>query len=554
MLYLASNKPIGSGQYLSFYVKWDGTQTAGTGYTTDWGTESVAYPITVGTSGGGNITLVSGRRYYVVQQTKYGHISDLNPVSASTGPLTNQSVPLSNILYNDDTQVTSRLLLATADGGDETLLYLLATLPDNSVSTYTDNVAEADLLASPIYQELDPYGNQIGVADNTPPPFEYGAASFPSYSSYLLLHNGRLYLAAQQSLFFSKNLGELTTSTNTVCGKWEECWPADYVMPVSTEAENITGLLSDGVNLYIGTQRHIRRLQGDGPTGNNPFVYPQVLFNNVGVVNQEVWVRVFQEGAPVGAIWLTPDGRIIMSDFQSYQDIGHPVQDVLNNINYAVCSGQAQTACFAEYFTSDAYDLYMLAVPTGNNTTPDTVLVFDLRGGQWGVWTLTDTPSVFHCNITQTGFPNWYMGSSSIVNNYTTLWRFDSSTLQDRDGWAAAGVAAVPVVSAVQTSWMHFGMPVDRKWLNELEVITEDPNSLISVYGASIGTDFVAPISIVTNQALIQSPFGPYKVYLLNSTNPCKYRYYSFKFQSSSTSVAPMLEAFNAEVIPIHKL
>jgi len=500
------------------------------------------------TSSSGAITLIYGRNYFITYNNSFtGHYSDLSPVSASTGPLTAKEVvlDLSGDSTPADSQVTDLIILATADGGDETLLYFVASVPKGT-TTYTDNTDEPTLLANPVYQETDSFGNNFGVADNTPPPQLTGSLTV----TYPLVHNGRLFLAGNQSIFFSKALADLTTSTGVIAGKWEESWPASYVMTVSSEAEFITGLLSDGVSLYIGTNQHIRRVTGDGPTGTNPFVLPQVIFNNVGVVNQEVWQKVYQQGQPVGCMWLTPNLRVIGSDFSTYRDLGTPVQDILNTINTAVFTDATPGVCFAGYFGDESYDIYLLAVPTGDSTVANTVLMYDLRNNQWHTWSLAngvEVPTTFLYNLAQNGTTNWYFNTSD-----HSLYRFDETTQFDRNLTANP----IPVAATVVSAWMHMGMPVDRKWLNEIEVLSADPNLKVTVDGASTTDDFNFPFLLKGNSPLILSPFGTYKVFLAVTEAPAKFRYYRFTFFSETVDLlnTSFLGGYNIEAIPIHKL
>lgn len=90
-----------------------------------------ASPITIGAFAGTGVTLVSGRTYFTTYYNSLvGDFSDLSLPSASTGPVNNQSIPLSTIPVSSDPQVDRKKVLATADGGDQTTLYELTDLPD----------------------------------------------------------------------------------------------------------------------------------------------------------------------------------------------------------------------------------------------------------------------------------------------------------------------------------------------------------------------------------------------------------------------------------------
>jgi hypothetical protein len=481
--------------------------------------------ITIGAPSAGAVTLTVGRKYtYAYRNSVTGHISNFAPLSASTGPITTDDIPLSGIPQSSDTQVDRVLILATSDGGGEDALYFLADIP-NGTSTLTDNITEEELLARNVYHEIDALGFERGCAENDPPPVD---GLLPTK------HRGRLYLADGQTLRFSKGISEVTTSTGTIAGRYEECWPGDYQMDISEGAESITALFSDGLYLYIGTEKHIRRLEGDGPEN---FRNPDILFNSVGVLNQDVLQTVFLDGRPVGAMWLTPDFRVVGSDFVVYQDVGAPIQDVLDSISWS-----DRLNARAMYANDGAYDFYMLAIPTGAGglSNCDTWCIYDLGSKKWFIWkpTLQGTTACLF-NVQQTnGTPQ----ALFVANN--NVYRWNSSLTQD----AGSNFAAT-----IKTSWTDLGDPMSRKVLNELDLLTGDSALQVSIEGASTHAEFASPASVVSSSALSTSPLGDYKVYLAGSTS--KDRFYRFTFVSpSSVSTAALLSGFSLEFAPIHRL
>lgn len=468
---------------------------------------TVAGFITLGAPAAGAITLVSGRVYFIVaNNSTTGHFSDLSPPSASTGPLTSEQIPLSGIPVFPDPQVNTIYILATADGGDETLLYLLATIP-NGTTTYTDNIPDTQLVLNNVYLTTDVFGTSTGVADNTPPP---AGLLFP------IAHRGRIYGAIGPQLFFSKSEAELLTTTGTLTGKFEEAWPGENYFTVTIEADEITGLLSDGQVLYVGTTSRVVRLFGDGP---DTFTEPETLFLDVGVLNQDVWKMVFVQGNPLGAIWLTPDYKVLGSDFNTYQNVGVPVQDVLNNIN----RGVAASTCWSSFVANGIYNLYVLAVPTGNNTQPDTLLIFDLTARQWFTWQLADFALGGLFNITQAGIPTFnFQGGDG------TLFQLGPQAAQDRIGTPTPAL----ITSTITTSFISLVDTTARKFLNEVEIATGDPSLLVSVSGASTAAEFLSPRAVVTSAPLVTKPRGELAVML--AAAPALDRYYQYSFTSTS--------------------
>jgi len=480
-------------------------------------------PITVGAAGAGAITLVSGRKYAAVfRNSLTGHYSDINEFSVSTGPITASNIPLTTIPVSTDSQVDRKVVLATADGGDETLLYELVDLP-NATTSYTDAIPETSLLIRNVYLETDDFGEEFGVTGNLRPP---DTGQFPTK------HRGRIFMADGQLLKFSKTINELTTSTGLIVGRYEEAWPAEYQLDISAGAETIRGLLSDGQLLYAATERKIYRVVGDGPA----FEVPESLFSNVGILNQDVWQVVLIEGTPAGAMWLTPDYKVIFSDFNTYRDVSRPIRATLDSINDTHAS-----KAWAVFYSEQDYDLYLLGIPTGANTEPDTLCVFDVRQGKWFIWKPTDTVTAGLHNLQSSGVPQLIFGAGT-----GKLYEFDSAQTSDR-------VSDTPVAfnATAQTSWQDFGAPYARKLLQELELMTDNASLAVTIAGASTLVEFASPTAVVTSVNPVVGPLGEYKVFLAGSTT--KDRYYRLKFVSAG-SAGTMLGGYALEYVPLHDI
>lgn len=501
--------------------------------TVDWGLDSVTFTVymqsgsvQLGATAGGDINLSVGREYTLVfQNSTSGHVSDLNDFSESTGPLTNATQDLDTIAVSADPQVDTKLILATADGGDRTTLYYVATLP-NATTTYTDTTPEETLLLNPIYLDQDSTGGVLGVADNHPPP---AGAQFP------INHRGRVYMATPNSLYYSKAEADLLTSSATLCGKYEESWPPLNYFELASQAETITGLLSDGQVLYIGTNSRVLRLYGDGP---DTFQEPESLFTHVGVLNQDVWKMVFLQGNPLGAMWLTPDMRVVGSDFNTYQDIGQPIQDILDGLNPDITTKVA----WASYAGISNWNLWILAVPTGESTQPDTLLIFDLKGKMWYIWQPTDNMLGGFYEVALNGVAQFltYAASGKI---YTWSADFTQDRVDD---------TPVDFDVTIESSWQDFTDAAARKYLNEIEVITGDPALTVTIEGASTKADFLSPHAVVASSALRVKPRGEYFVPLAAATT--RDRYYRYRMVSSNSDASEVLSGINVQGGVIHRI
>lgn len=495
-----------------------------------WGSNSpLVAPVVGAPINSGSITLITGRKYAVAfYNPTTASYTDISPISASTGALTNQNSPLSAIPVSSDPQMTQKLLLATADGGNPATLYEVASLA-NATTTYTDATPELTLVNNTIWQETDSNGNLHGLIGNQPPP----NGLYPTYN------NGRMFLAVGETLYFSKSLADVTTSSGVVAGRYEECWIPDYSTAVSTGAEQIKGLLSDGQTLYIGTELHIRRITGDGPSN---FSEPQIIFPQTGLLNQNTWQVVFVEGQPVGTMWLTPDFRVMFSDFNTYAEVGTPILSYLQQMNPA-----ATNAAFAVMVSNGPYNLYMLGIATGSNTAADTFLVYDLRRKKWYVWQFADPflAGIYYVNLA--GTPRWtFCDVNGVIR------AVDSTTTYDRQG----DPNQATITSTVQTTWLSLGDANARKALNQFEIETVDANLLFTLEGASTDVQFVTPNAVLTNVPLVQSVLGPFVVPAAASA--AVDRFYRMKFVStsgaSSTPEDVLLGYVSVDLAPIHRL
>ncbi len=480
---------------------------------TEWGIVPPQQAPSFVSSGAGNVTTVNGRTYFTVfANSKTGHVSAPSPAFVD-GPRTNEAVTIAINSFPPITQqVDTVYLLATADGGDQTLLYLI----DSSFgANITDDLSATALASQPVMGLIDDSGVPFGCFFNNPPP----------NGSAVIKHANRMAMINGLDIAFSKSIDECTTSTGRVAGNFEECWPPAWTVNISDKSETPRALLSDGILLYVGTERSIRTISGDSIFN---FSVPQVLFNDTGVMGQDVWVRVYAEGQPVGSMWLTPDLKVMQSDFNTYRDVGQPIQDQLLTINTATVRANAR----ATAITDGEYDLFLLAVPTGGNTDCDTIFCYNLRTSTWSKWQLPDKATALLYNVSSTGAIQKLFASSLASSTYQNLWQLDRSFTQDR-----TSVAVTSITSTVQTPWLALSDPRFRKQLNDLEALTAETGTmLVTVEAASTIADFASPNLIISGAPLTQGVLGQaWKVFLAGL--PTKNKYYRFTFTTTGTQL-----------------
>lgn len=512
---------------LADLVKWNLNNTPAV---TPTGLRQPVAPLTVGTPGSGDITLITGRTYYTVfYDPTTQNFSDLSPASATTGPLTSNNVPLSDIPVSTQSNATRKKILATADGNDPTVLYELADLA-SATTTYTDDTPDTTLLLNDVWQYTDTSGVPHGVVGNQPPP----NGSFP------ISHQGRLFLLDGDQLQFSKSLDEVITATGNIAGRYEEDWPPGNAINLATDAEQGAGLLTDGTTLYIGTELCIRRLTGFNA---QTFSEPNILFNDVGLMAQDVWSVVYLDGTPVGTMWITPDFRAMNSDFNTYENVGVPIQNTLNQINPAAIKN-----AWAIAPQLGPYSFYVLAIPTGTNTVPDTMCIYDMRLRKWYIWEMFDQFSAGIFYVSLSGTPRWI-----VADETGTIRNFDPTFVTDRNGESDA----VGIESTVESTWLDLGENMTRKSLNEMEVQTTDPDLEVTVKGASTPATFANPVNtLVASVNPIPNAFGDQKVFLAGT--PARDRFYKYTAVSTSdpnsTAEDVILGEVSLEVIPINRI
>jgi len=444
--------------------------------------------------GTGNIFLSGGRSYTAVfRNSVSGHTSDIAPffsdelgvTSDSTDPATGVTVELADLPISADPQVDQVVILATADGGAQDTLYEVGIV-DNGTTDFIDIKAEKELTNSNIWAEqVD--GQGFGVIGNTP-IFEVAPATTVS-----CIHRGRAYYLSGHFIFFSKTLAEISTSTNNVTGRWEEAVPIENQQSISSDGSEVgTAIMSDGINLYIGTNRAVYAISGDEHPGIAP---PRKLYHEAGVLNNAVWRTVFHQGEAVGAIWMTPDHRIIRTNFMSYQDIGHVIQTELNGLTTATLDPMRPTATFV---ADGAHEFYILA--PGDEFLAHFVFVYNVRSGTWFFWFNTDADDKFQAlggmydNVNRRVLPIF-----ATVNQ--RVYRWDKDTIYDRS--SEDSLLPSP---AIQTNWMDFGDPASQKVLNSIEIQTDEPDLNIWIEGAMNEADFdAAGYDISLSQRIIGS-------------------------------------------------
>jgi hypothetical protein len=547
----------------------------------------------VGVDLAGNLQFVSGRKYTVALQNSItGHTSDVFTTNVLqtpvTGPVFNQltsvytaaeiavgtNIPIyiasSNTVagvsgietviaipgFSDlDPQVDTVILLAAADGQSVGTLYQVAIFPlssftvssntaylyylDTLPDTFNDqNTSGNTLLASDLWAFTDSAGDEFGILLNTPPTTQGFL--------YPLTHQGRMFATDGKTVFFSKSIDEVTTSTGLITSKWEECWPGDYQLPIALNNETILGMKSDGTNLHVGTDQNMFTVYGSDPSN---FDVPSVAFAQTGILSNDCWTVVYAEGQPSGFVWLTQDLKVIHSDFSTYREIGTPITPILQAMDHTKIQ-QAKVLSL----TQGPYNLVILQFfITGSSSPQPEFLIWETRLQKWYRWlvppadvaTVGSTTNVVDSSFiyqfsgyTSSGqvpgskFLFYWQTAAGPSSNTVNLRRFNPALSSDT-------ATSSNIIWNVQTSWQDFGDCTSIKCMNEIEATGDDIPYAISLFGATSQTQFDSGGVLLKSGNTVKGPIASQdtnKLYCAGS--PTSAKYYSIQLSPSGNPVA----------------
>lgn len=475
-----------------------------------------------------------------------------------------------------DPQIDTVLLLATSDGGSLEDLYeaqsislgsfthntghdtvggiiynynyytttVTDTLPDTFSTMYTIG---STLLTNNIYASTDGVGNEFGIIGNTPPPTPL---------LYPTVHLGRIFGTDGETVYFSKSIDEVTTASGLITSKWEEAWPGDNQLPIALSNERITALKSDGYSLHIGTTKAIYTCTGSDPSD---FSVATNQFAQTGVLSNDLWTVVYAQGEPAGFMWVTPDLKIMWSDFNTYTDIGTPVYPLLQQWD----STFTNTAKLLS-FTQGPYNFAVLCYKRTGQAAAE-FLVYETILKKWYRWSFGSPsnflqpqetgplcsfvyqhPSTgnrylyfFTLNSGVTQASRIYEAPPTVPGGYTlNLYRFDPTLLAD--------LGSTGIGWNVQTAWQDMGDDQVIKVLNEIDAYSDESNLQATIYGAFTQADLDSPYTISSGN-FVTGILGNLKYPLASTAS--KARFYSFRFFSNnpSTTLNQVLGGFTTE-------
>lgn len=255
--------------------------------------------------------------------------------------------------YGTAPTIHRKLYRGPGTGGTLGDIYYVATIADNTTTTYTDSILDATLITA----------NASYVDDYTTPPVP----------KFLAWHYGRAFIVASTNshrLYYTEAVSGDTSSENEnlmPLAYIEDHW--DDIRVSGFEYVDVQGLFSWGVNLYIALKDTWLRKQGNDP---ETWLYRKT-YSQYGI--GAPYTADFC-GSPGGIIAVTnpenSDPGIAIFGGQSSELITSPKLDYIFNtdMNLTYIS-----KCRGRMVGRNYHLLY----PAGSATEPDTHLVLDLR-------------------------------------------------------------------------------------------------------------------------------------------------------------------------------
>ena len=341
---------------------------------------------------------IAGTYSYAVTFVRGGNYpteSNPGPASASVTPTAGQSVNLTSIPKSSDPNVTARNIYRTEAGGAEyKWLYQIA---DNSTTTYTDNASDSAL------------GEAVSYANSRPPD-----------GTTIEVWDGKLWVGGVQGyeeLLFPSGLD--TPEQFNLLG---------FLMLREREGGKILRIMEYENELTVFKAASIWKVERNGDSYVVDKMVEDVGLGAVGsAVRCGKGMLVFLSNHKKIEI-LTPTGLA-----QTELPLSAKVKEVLASINTA-----AIHKCVAGNYVERGE--YRLAVPTGANTEPDTIIVFNYLRGTFGLDYYPYFPTSMILTDYSLGSRALLMGSSA-----GSLYRVDEAAATD-DG--------VGITMDVQTGWL----------------------------------------------------------------------------------------------------
>lgn len=324
--------------------------------------EVIVYGIggpTVTPTGSGSLTTQNGWIYaYAYGNSSSGGLSNLTPVSSSTGAFSNKDEVTVALVASTDPQVNQINVFRTTDGGPSTIMY---ELPNSPFPNTTTNIEDTALDTS-----LSIYSVATTPGLNNPPPT--GISGFEWYA-------GRLWGFVGNLLYFS-------SGPDSISGNAPENWYPNYVYELPTTIVRLISLGASGMLVFTLDKIHI--VQGNSTQTFTVNIYASKVgarqYNAIAVDGANIYV-------------FTSDRQLLCIGPSGTTEPGSQIGDQLDNLD--------PTLVYLTVHRSGSQD-QILAISDGTTN----IYTFNLSqeawnplqtpvGGVQAIMSLEVTPGVF---------------------------------------------------------------------------------------------------------------------------------------------------------------
>lgn len=322
-----------------------------------WGIQAGSTP-TIGTPTGTGITLATGRMYRVAYKNPVtGHVGTASAPTASTGPITNKTIPVTEATPpTPDGQIAAARLYATLDGGSDFFFHSELAAPFPIV--FNDNISDSGLDQS----------ERAPLINNEPPKAKYlakwGARVFGGNITSESLPQGIFY----------------TGYNRILVGRPEESVPPGNRLLLATGADAMSGLgvIAAGIIAFDKSNKMFMfRGQPEDIVTTAPVeftLYLQQLPWDIGCSG-----HFTIQSTPYGLVFRTPDRQVrLFNGSDQPAIISGGVEPILRRI-----TNGTETNERSAYWSYNERNWYVLAIAVDGTNTPDLnmILLFDLEPG-----------------------------------------------------------------------------------------------------------------------------------------------------------------------------
>ena len=368
----------------------------------NWGIAAPSSACTAAKSGGGNVPQ-GAHRYVITYVTTYGKESNRSDPSNSViaDPST---IALTNIPISSEAQVVSRKIYR--DDQEDALYRFVATISDNTTTTYTDNLGNADLSSTT--------APQAGAAvDNSPPP---NLAFVAPYEGYIF--------------------GVLASDRNTL--QWSETnepeyWPTLNTRTFPTEVKALSPIL--GGLIICGSDWMVAVTGGEG--GSRTLQFNEVN-PELGCVGPRAICRAKQ------AIMLVhDDGPHLTTNGTDDWYLGVQVRDLFDALDHTTFADSFLVHDRARFrvlwFVDSQCFAYGYGTLGSGQISPEGAGVdpLDLRQGKWSTISLPNTVTSAAVIESSADTPEVWFGAADAI-----VYRFVASEANFAVGSIGSAISA----------------------------------------------------------------------------------------------------------------